>query len=436
MKWNWPAIILTMAVVGAFWPSLAGAQDTTVRLTSRDAYPLLIDGEEANLPVTVPVGSQACILINPSNVSDNERRSFQGWSHGPTDECVTFDEPGEYSPLYGTEYLLTIQSEVREFREIQWVPRGVLTPLIVPELVEERPGVRYLFDEWSSGERRFSSQNRIVLNRPLTVVINWNKEFFLELTGPEGVSLVGQGWHKANQNVVLKADDTGESPEEDQRLQFKQWEVTSNPAVIIPNRQQPLTSIKVDNTHTIQALYDVAFRVRIETPMSVTTDWYASGKKVQIETVPTIEENPGKERLSFKEWEGIDVDTPIGSVFVDGPLNVEAIYDQEYMVEVGAPYGVTGDGWYVEGEVATIQVPEKPSVIFFLNRSFKGFDGHPNEGPTLELPVTGPLSVTATYQTSVNWAWIVAAIAILAVVGAVYYYTQKEYNRRRRRSRW
>ena len=436
MKWYWPAIILTIAVAGALWPGLAVAQETAVRLTSNAPYPLLIDGQEATLPVTVPVGSRACILTNPGHLSDTERRTFQGWSHGPTETCVTFDEPGEYTAQYRTEYLLTILSEVKDYREIKWVPRGVPTPLSVDQEVEERPGVRYLFDEWSGGEARFSPQNRIVVNRPLTLEVRWTKEFFLELTGPEGVVLVGQGWHKANQNVVIKADATGESPEEDQRLQFKQWEVTSNPAVIIPNRQQPLTSIRIDDTHTIQAVYDVAFRVKIETPLSIKTDWFAQDKKVEIDTEPTIDKDPGRERLSFKEWEGTDVDTPKGSVFVDGALNIKALYDQEYMVEVEAPYGVTGEGWYAEGEVATIKVPEKPSAIFFLNRSFQGFDGYPNEGPALMLPVTGPLSVTATYQTSVNWAWIFVAIAILAAVGVIYYFSQKEYNRRRRRSRW
>ena len=436
MKWYLPAIILAIAVTGVLWPSLAGAQGAVVRLTSGDAYPLLIDGQEATLPVTVPVGSQACILTNPGNVSDTERRSFQNWSHGPTDECVTFEEPGEYSPLYRTEYLLTIQSEVREFRVTQWVPRGVPSMLTVPELVEERSGVRYLFDEWSSGEARFSPQNRIVVNRPLTVTVTWSKEYFLEMTGPEGIGLVGEGWHKAKQNVVLKADATGASPEEDQRLQFKRWEVTSNPAIIIPNRQQPLTSIRIENTHAIEAVYDVAFRVNIETDSSNTTEWLAQGKKVEFESPTPIEKDPGKERLNFKGWEGIDVGTPKGSVFVDGALNIKALYDREYKVEAEAAYGATGDVWYVEGTVATIKVPEKPSAIFFLNRSFTGFDGYPNEGPILKLPITGPVTVTATYQTSVNWTWIVVAIAILGVVGVIYYFTQREYNRRRRRARW
>ena len=437
MKWYWPAIILTIALGWALWPSHAGAQVTAVRVSSSAGYPLLVDGEEVSrFPAVTQVGSRACILTNPGYLSDTERLAFQGWSHGSTDTCVTFEEPGDYTALYGTEFLLTIDSEVRDYREIKWVPRGVPIPLEVPELVDERPGVRYLFEEWSIGEARFSPQNQLVVNRPLNVEIEWSKEFYLELTGPEGVTLVGQGWHKDKQNVVLKAEATAESPSADQRLQFKLWEVTSNPAVIIPNRQQPLTSIRMDDTHTIEANYDVAFQVKIETPLTVTTDFLAQGKKVQIDTSPTIEENPGKEWLSFKGWEGTDVNTPSGSVVVDGPLNIKALYDREYMVEVEAPYGVTGDGWQVEGTVAAIKVPEKPSAIFFLNRSFTGFDGYPNEGPTLGVPVNGPLSVTATYETSVNWTWILVAIMILAVVGGVYFFSQREYNRRRRRSRW
>ena len=54
----------------------------------------------------------------------------------------------------------------------------------------------------------------------------------------------------------------------------------------------------------------------------------------------------------------------------------------------------------------------------------------------LVLPVTGPLTVSAAYQTSVNWKWIYGAIGVLAAVGVIYYLTQREVNRRRRGTRW
>ena len=408
-----------------------------VRVTSTAPYPLLIDGEETTLPAEANIGSQACIITNPGYLSETERLAFQRWSDGSDDLCITLDQPREFSAIYRQEFLLTIGSEVRDFRESRWVPRGAPTLLSVPELVDERPGVRFLFEEWTGGETRFSAQNRIVPNRPLTLEVRWSKEYFLELAGPENVRLVGQGWHKEGQNVVLKAPETAFSVGEDERLQFDDWEVISNPAIVIPNRQQAITSIKMDGTHTIQANYNVAFQVTVETPNgTIQKDWFDAGKEVPVDTPPIIEVTPGRERLNFKGWVGAEVEGARGFVVVNGPLQVTADYDRQFFVNVEAKYGVTGDGWHNEGEIATIKVPESPSAVFFLNRSFSGFEGYTTEGPILELPVTGPANVAASYQTQVDVKFLILAILVIAIVGVVYFFTQREYNRRRRRTRW
>ena len=417
---------------------MAGAQDPVIRVSSNAHFPLLIDGEEIVGSATAELGSQACVTTSIGNTSEVERLTFQGWSHGPKGLCVILDEPGEFTALYQREVLLTINSQVKAFRESKWVPQGSPSLLSVPEEVVEQPGIRFLFDEWSGGEARFSSQNRIVPNRPLTLEVFWFKEFFLEITGPAGVELVGGGWHRAGDNVVLKADMTAFSLGEDERHEFSSWEVISNPAVIIPNRQQPITSIRMDDTHIIEAKYVLAYRVVAKNELrEIVNDFFTVGKDVPLDTEPTIELDPGKERLTFNRWEGVELDTPKGSVVVvNEPLIIEAIYDREFKVTVESPYGVTfGDDWYSEGEVANIKVPQNPSALFFLNRSFKGFDGHSTEGPTLNLIVTGPLTVTATYTTSVDIKILIIALLVLAALGVVYFFSQREYTRRRR-TRW
>lgn len=438
MKWYWPAI-LVLAVAGALWPNLATAQEPVVRISSSGLYPLLIDGEEVSrFPFEAKVGSQACVITDPGYVSDVERFKFQGWSNGSSDVCTTFDSPGDFSAIYGREFLLTINSQVREFRETKWVPIGTPTLLSVPELVEERPGVRFLFEQWSGGEARFTPQNRIVLNRPLTLEVRWSKEFFLDLAGPENVRLVGVGWHKQGKTVVLKAPETAFSLGDDERLQFKRWEVISNPAIVIPNRQQPSTSIRMDDTHVIQAVYDVEYRVTVDNPLgNLKRGWFDTGSEVVIETPAIIEIAADKMRRVFKHWEGADVDEPKGFIVADEPRKVTAVYETEFLVKVDSPYGVTsGEGWYAQGDVATIRVPEKPSALFFLNRSFEGFDGYTTEGPVLELPVTGAVTITATYTTRVDIQILGIIIGIVAAVVVIYFVSQREYNRRRRRSRW
>jgi len=437
MKWYWPAIFVFIAI-GVLSPAVVVAQEPAVRVSSSGPYPLLIDGSEVtDFPAEVPVGTRVCASSDPVYLNDVERINFQRWSHGSTDLCTTFDEPGDFTAIHGAEVLLTINSQARQFRETKWVLKGAPTLISVPEEVVERPGVRYLFEEWTSGETRFSPQNRIVPSRPLSLEVKWTKEYFLELVGPEDVRLVGQGWHKAGQGVVIQADSSSSEIDVDTRFEFRNWEVISNPAIVIPNQGSFQTTIRMDNTHVIQANYHVTFHVVVENPdRELNNVWLAEGKPLSLETPPIIEQEAEKSRLSFKGWEGADIELAKGTIIVSAPMKVKAIYVRQFYVTVEAKYGVTGDGWYDEGDVATIKVPQSPSAVFFLNRSFSGFDGFSTEGPVLELPVKGAVTVTAVYQTSVDFRILGIIIGALVVVGLVYLVTQREYNRRRRVIRW
>ena len=370
-------------------------------------------------------------------LSDVDRISFQRWSHGPTDLCIIFNEPGDFTAIHGAEVLLTINSEVREYRQSKWVPKSVPTLLSVPELVEERPGVRYLFEEWTLGESRFNPQNRIVPNRPLSLEVRWSKKYLLTLVGPADVRLVGQGWHKAGASVVIKAQDSSPEIETDTRFAFREWEVISNPAVVIPNKGSFETTIRMDNTHEIRANYHITFHVVVENPDGELLNvWRAQGESVALETPSILDREDEKERLSFNGWQGAEIEAPKGTIIIKEPIVVKALYDRQFKVNVEAKYGVTGDGWYTEGEIATISVPESPSTLFFLNRSFSGFDGYTTEGPVLQLPVTGAVTIAAAYKTTVDIRMLAIIIGALVAVGIVYLVTQREYNRRRRVVRW
>ena len=433
----WPAVFLLLALL-ALAPVAVQAQEPRVRVFSTAPYPLLIDGEEVTqLPAISTPGSQVCIVTTLGYLNEQERLAFKEWSHGSTDVCVTLEEAGDYTAKYQHEVLLQIRSQVKDYRASNWVPRGSPTRLSVPEVVEERPGLRYLFEEWTGGESPFQADNLIVPTRPLILEVRWTKQYFLELVGPGDVRLVGGGWHKDLKNVVLKAPATAFSPTEDERLQFARWQVISNPAIVIPNFQSTITAIKMDDSHTLEAVYETAYRVLIETPEGVLTkDWLPQGKEVLVDTSPVIVVTANQERLSFSHWEGLDLDTPKGIVTIDKPLTATAIYDREFMVTVKSPYGASGEDWYKEGETATIEVPENPDSIFFVKKFFKEYPGYTSDGSELSIPVTGPLTITAAYATKIDVKSLVFALLALSVIGVIYLITQRQFNLRKRRARW
>jgi len=165
-------------------------------------------------------------------------------------------------------------------------------------------------------------------------------------------------------------------------------------------------------------------------------EFIPKNKEIIIETARFLEIEPGKERLVFREWQGVDLDKLTGSVKVDEPKTINASYDTEFNITVESPYGSSGDGWHKAGSTAIISVPEKPSAIFFLNRSFNGFDGFLTTGAELPLLVEGPSNITASYSTKVDLKFVFIIVAIAAVAIVVYFFSQREYNRRRRRGRW
>ena len=401
---------------------------------SDSPFHLIIDGEEVQrLPARVGLGTQVCVATRVHYTSELERFFFQGWSHGPQGECVVLTEPGEYTANFTREVLLQIRSQVQGYRQSLWVEHGSLTPLVVPQVVEEGPGVRYLFEEWKAGETPFSPDNSIAIFRPMTVEVKWKKEYQFTLEGPEGIPLVGFGWHPEGRRVTLKAPPEVDGPGEQERLRFQHWEVISNHASIIPNAQQAITRFTVDGSYTIAARYEKEYLVLTENPQgTLKKAWAVEGEGLVVETPGFLETGSEQERFSFTGWEGADLELARGPVVVDGPLHLKARYERQFLVTLSAPYGGSGDGWYEEGATATatIKVPQDPSGILFLKRAFDGFSGYSILEPTLEVAVTGPMTIIASYHTQVDVRMLSLIGGVVLVVAIIYLLTQRTLRRR------
>jgi hypothetical protein len=364
-----------------------------------------------------------CVLTTLSYVSEEERLIFQGWSHGPKETCVTLDEPGSYTLQYSHEVLLQVRSQLRAYRSSTWVPRGSRTPLKVDAVVVERAGVRYSFEEWTGGESRFTPENSIAPVRPTALEVKWKKEYLLELEGPEGTRLVGFGWHPEGSAVVLKAPLIIPGAGQNERHQFIGWEGVSNPAVEIAGAAQPILTLRMDDTHKIRGHYKKSYLVDVRSPLGVIkTEWVLEGAQLAIEAPPSVEVAANKERITFKGWEGADLGSSAKQTLpVDRPLTINALYDTEYYVKVVSPYGATGEGWYTKGKTANVKVPDNPSSLFFLKKVFAGYAGDAaGLNPAINVPVTGPMTIIASYRSQIELVTLTIAIGALLLVGAAY----------------
>lgn len=432
MKWLLPVMGLLLAAWALLTPAPSGAQELGVVVSSNAPFPLIINGKEVGLfPARTEVGAVICVGSRLYYSSDQERFVFQGWGQGRTSDCIVPTEAGEYRALFSQQILLQIRSKVARYAQSLWVEKGSMNLLEVPPVVEEKPGTRYIFGEWTGGETPFSPTNSIAVFRPMVLEIKWGKEYYITLEGPEGVPLVGFGWYPENQRVVLKAPAEVSRPDGRGRQRFKEWESLSNHATLIPNYQQPTTTITADGSYTIRAKYQQEYLLVVDNPQgNIKKVWVAEGGETTVETPPYIEVVPNQERYSFKAWEGIELGSPQGSLVVDGPRQATALYERQFKVTVSAPYGGSGDGWYTEGATATIEVPGNPSGVLFLKRAFAGFSGYAANGPTLEVAVTGPLTITANYRTQLDWKMLGLIVGVIALAYGAYLFTQRMHKRR------
>ncbi|MBI2936083.1 MAG: hypothetical protein HYY31_04670 [Chloroflexi bacterium] len=408
-------------------PALAGAQQPAVRVFNSSPFALLVDGEKAyGSPVIARTNSVVCVTVPIGYQGEGDRLVFKGWSNGSQEECVTFAKAGDYSVLYITEVLIQVKSRLREYRQSLWVTRGTPVVLTVPELVEERPGARWRFEEWDGGETPFVTKNTIVPLRAMAIEAKYKREYYVVVEGPSGVSVAGTGWYPEAQSVALRAMPEVQSSDGKERLRFAQWTDAGGALLSVPSAQNPTTTIRVDDAYVIRADYRQEFLVVVETPQGVfKRSWVPKGGEFAVEVPPVIEIAPDRERLTFKGWAAGELTSAKGLVVIDRPLDLKALYTREFMVKVESPYGGSGAGWYPEGAKAAIRVPKNPGGVLFYQKTFDTFYGYSSLAPELQVEVKGPVTISAAYKTSLNLKMLSVMLGLLAVASIVYFLSQE-----------
>jgi hypothetical protein len=420
------AALAFTAGAALFGASSAAAQPAPQPLTisSSSGTPLLVNGLAPDkLPVGAPLGTEICLPARQVYVTEGERYTFQKWSTGSSDQCITPDQPGEYRAQYLHEVLLVVKSDVSATQRSLWATYAVPVKLTVPPIVQDDANTRYRFLSWSDGETPFDPSNTFAPVKPTTLTVNWAHEYQITVDSPDGANVPGSGWYAAGANLALRAPDTFAGDTDQQRYKFDHWESTSFPSAVLQDPTKSLTALKVDASYTLRAAYDKQYLVDASSPFgALKHDWVNDGDTVVLEAPATTDIVQDRERLIFKRWDGMGDNLLSPKIIgkVDKPISASAVYDRQVMLTVNAPNGVSGDGWHKAGDVAAVTVPGSVSQMFLLNSTFVGFGGYPAGQSSIQVLVNEPTTLTALYRTEPNLQ-VLALLLFLPTLAVLVY---------------
>jgi len=224
--------------------------------------------------------------------------------------------PATVKALYAAEYRVVVEGAGREY----WYSGG---PLMIPveEVIVAGEGYRLVPVKLVAGGLVLQPQGGyFVVPEGFKGVLKpvFKKEYLLHVKGPQGERME---WHEEGATVTLEFPNIIDvSPEE--RLVYR--------GALIDGSRAPSPTIELvmDSPHTVEAVYDRQYRVRIVSLLGTLEDWATEGALYTLNLPQTI---PG----------GIFTNLQIAAVIVNGealpgveglripvygPLNVTVIY--------------------------------------------------------------------------------------------------------------
>ncbi|MHA1636993.1 MAG: S8 family peptidase, partial [Candidatus Thorarchaeota archaeon] len=157
------------------------------------------------------------VNINSHLINEGNRTIFLSWSHNLGDSHSCSEQIAVYSDLiiiaeWGIEYYLTIQSEYAEPKgEGWWTANRNTSTRLQTEIYELSIRERVLFVEWigDANGTNYRASNKILMDRPKTVRIMWQKQFHLRIEiDPDFLERVNElltyeGWYNESEMVYI-----------------------------------------------------------------------------------------------------------------------------------------------------------------------------------------------------------------------------------------
>lgn len=134
------------------------------------------------------------------------------------------------------------------------------------------------------------------------------------------------------------------------------------------------------------------------------TGWYPAGTLARIGVTTPVEESGGT-RYRFDKWTGgytrDSANNAAGSVLMDSPKIVEAVWITQHRLMVNSPYGqVSGGGWYDKDQTVTFSVTSPVEGGEGVRQVFNSWIGdHIGSSLTGTVTMNAPKTVTAVWKT-------------------------------------
>ena len=262
----------------------------------------------------------------------------------------------------------------------------------VPETVKENPNTRYVFDSWKDNHP--SNTRSIIVNSDDTNFIALFKtQHFLKPITEHG-NVLGGGWQDEGSYAQFEVESEIVIDKKDENIRyiFNSWNLGDY-------LNSGSNSVDIESPTTIKASWDEQFKLQLKSNVPgydlFGTGWYDDERQVALIAETELESDDADTRFAFERWVSKgpnpviipNAHSPSTTITVTEPYIIEAHYAKSFRVNVWTPYGSTeGDGFYKEGEVATIKMinPEVVVQPGKVKKMFTGWDTHGGRTMNLE----------------------------------------------------
>jgi hypothetical protein len=200
-------------------------------------------------------------------------------------------------------------------------------------------------------------------------------------------------------------------------------------------------TVTMNNAMTITAEYKLQYSLTVSSqpqnaPTPQGSGWYNAGDTATVQNGGQTTGDAAS-RLVFQGWsvdgQALQSGSTLG-VVMNAPHNVNAVYEQQYYLNVQTDQGVAlGSGWYDAGSTAQISVSTPVSTTYGISIVFNGWQGDvQSSSQSTSVVMNGPKNVAATWRTDATVLYLtIAAIvvaAVLIVAGVVAFMVRGRYN--------
>jgi transposase-like protein len=135
---------------------------------------------------------------------NSAKYTFSHWSDNAASasRTMTFSTLMSYVANYGSQYYLSVQSELGNAQGEGWYDQGDTALFSVTSFVEERSGTRYAFTNWSGDSNETSNASSLVMDSPKVVTANWKLQYYLTVQSDRGNPQGGE-WYNAGTEATI-----------------------------------------------------------------------------------------------------------------------------------------------------------------------------------------------------------------------------------------